>query len=406
MPFSFFTKKRKNSNQTYLSLDVGTEFVKTVIFDLAGNKVNVRGVGRVRQPISAVKNGQVTNVKNVVDTSKSAIEKATLSIQSFPPTDVAIGVAGELVRGIPVVVNYNREKPEEKITFDEVSKVMDKIQEMSMQEARKIFVESTGKENPLVKPINTTVVDAYIDEYRVETPIGFPGKAVKLTIYTTYAPLIHIGALDSVAKALKLHPILISAEPFAVARSLKGAREENFESIIIDVGGGTTDIAIVKKGGVVDTHMIAFGGRVFTKRIAQEMNIDYDKAEKMKIDYSNNGLERPIANIVKKAVSKDMHLWITGVELALKEFTSVKVFPSTILLCGGGSLLPEIKDALIQHPWTDVLQFERVPKVVFLKPENIDSINDPDGLAMGIDMVTPLSLARLVLDLQDEMKGA
>ncbi len=404
MPLPFFSKKYKDQNQVYISLDVGTEFVKVIVFSVEDNMVVVKGAGKTRQPISAVKNGQVTNIKNVVDTSKSAIEKAVEGMKGFIPQDVIMGVAGELVRGVSVIANYNRDNVDAKITFEEVLKVFEKIKDASLQEAQHIFIETTGKNNPQIRQINASIVDSYIDEYRVETVLGFPGKNVKLTIYSTYAPLVHVGALDNVAKSLKLKPLLIAAEPFAVARSVVGARDESFEAIIIDIGGGTTDIAIVKKGGVVDTHMLAFGGRVFTKRIAQEMNIDYDKAEKFKMDYTEGTLDRATANIVKKAVSKDINLWITGVELALKEFGGVKVFPSSILLCGGGSLLPEIKDALIQHPWTDILPFNRVPKVVFLKPENIDSVVDEKNLAQGIEMVTPLSLARLVLDLKNNLE--
>lgn len=404
MPFSLFSKKQKGHEVIYLSLDIGTEFVKAIIFSIDNNQVNVKGVSKVRQPISAVKSGQVTNIKNVVDTSKSAIEKAMEGIQSFAPQDVIMGIAGELVKGVSVIANYNRENPEAKITMEEVVKVYEKIKQPSLEEARTIFIETSGNAKPEIKSINASIVDSYIDGYRVETAIGFPGKNTKLTIYSTYAPLVHVGALENIAKQLKLKPWLIAAEPFAVARSVVGAREESFEAIIIDIGGGTTDLAIVKKGGVVDTHMLAFGGRVFTKRIAQELNIDYEKAEKMKIDYSTGALDRPNANIVAKAISKDIPLWVTGVELALKEFSTLKVFPSSILLCGGGSLLPEIKDALIQHPWTDVLPFNRVPKVVFLKPENIDSVIDPANLATGIDMITPLSLARLSIDIQNNLE--
>lgn len=404
MPFSLFSKKQKNQEQIYLSLDIGTEFVKAIIFSCSDGMIHIKGVSRVHQPLSAVKSGQVTNVKNVVDTSRVAIEHAMDGVKSFPPQDVIMGMAGELVRGVSVVANYNRDNPEVKITVDEVMKIFEKVTKHASDEAKKLFIETSGKNDPQIKAIHASIVDSNIDGYHVETVQGFPGKSIKLSIYSSYAPLVHVGALENIAKSLKLKPKLITAEPFAVARSVRGARDESFEAVIIDIGGGTTDLALVQKGGVVDTHMIAFGGRVFTKRIAQEMHVDYEKAEKLKLDYSAGTLDRAIANIIKKAIMKDIGLWVMGVELALKEFSSVKVFPTSLLLCGGGSLLPEIKDALIEHPWTDVLPFNRVPKVVFLDPSNIDSIDDPHALAQGIDMVTPLSLARLLLDIQNNLE--
>lgn len=405
MAFSFFSKKQKqHEQQLYLSLDIGTEFIKAVVFSTENDTIAVHGVGKVRQLVSNPKNGQIANIKSLVETTKSAIEKAMDGIDSFQPTEVIMGIAGELVKGISVIANYNREQPESKITMDEVMKIFDKIKNPSMEEAKNIFIEYSGNTKPQIRSINASIIEAFIDGVRVENVLDATGKNIKLTIYSTYAAISHVGSLDQLAKQLKLKPLLIAAEPFAVARSIVGARDEGFDAIVIDIGGGTSDITIIKKGVVVDTHMIAFGARVFTKRIAQEMHVDFEKAEKLKQEYVAGALDEITKKTVQAAIEKDKTSWLEGIVLTLKEFETVKVFPSSILLCGGGALLPETKISIINYDWTHVLPFNRVPKVTFILPQNIDKLEDPKKLADSIDMVTSLALARLTLDVKHNLE--
>lgn len=398
MAFNFFSKKNITDTNAYISLDIGTEFVKAIIFQVENENVICLGFGKTRQPISAMKGGTVTNIRNVVDTSRHAISKALEGVEILPPKKAVLGIAGELVKGVSVTANYERINPEEKITMEEVQKVVAQVMEPSLQQARQIFLEQGGSDDTQLRIVNSTIIDTYIDDYRVINPLGFQGKRVKFTIYNVYAPLMHVGAMESICEQLGLIPYIIAAEPFAVSRSVKGARELNFDAIIIDIGGGTTDVAVVQKGAVVDTQMFAFGGRVFTKRIAADLGVDYHQAEAMKIQYTQGELERPLASQVRKAISKDIELWVSGVEIALREFKEIKVFPSQILLCGGGTLLPEIKSALSEYPWTSLMPFNRMPKVTFLSPERLDSIIDKTLKLTKPEDVTPVSLARLVLD--------
>src|SRR5690606_11789496 len=128
--------------------------------------------------------------------------------------------------------------------------------------------------------------------YKVSNPIGFQGKEIIIQLYTAFAPMVHIGALERTASELDLDLIAVAAEPFAVSRAVIGAdAASNFTAILIDVGGGTTDIAVVDDGGVQGTKMFGIGGRAFTKAIATELDLDYAAAESIKIELSKNTLD-------------------------------------------------------------------------------------------------------------------
>src|SRR6185369_14519205 len=181
----------------------------------------------------------------------------------------------------------------------------------------------TGMKELEVKLENTAIVDVQIDGYRVTNPVGFQGKDVSIQLFNAFAPMVHLGALQSVAQDLDLNLVNIAAEPFAVAKCVGGQDSSEFSAIFIDIGGGTTDIALVNNGGVEGTKMFAIGGRSFTKRIAQAVGTSFDKAEAMKLDYAAGKLSDKAAATVKEAIAGDIDVWISGVELSLAEFNRV-----------------------------------------------------------------------------------
>ncbi len=257
----------------------------------------------------------------------------------------------------------------------------------------------TGKKELEVKLVNAAVVDVHIDGYRVTNPVGFQGKDVTIQIFNAFAPMVHLGALQTVAADLDLNLVNIAAEPFAVAKSVGADDSTEFSAIFIDIGGGTSDIAVVNNGGVEGTQMFAIGGRSFTKRIASSLGITFDSAEKLKLDHSAGKLDAKKEKEVSEALKNDAETWISGVELALGEFDNLEHLPNRILLCGGGSALPEIKEALIHESWYKGLPFTRKPTVDFVKPKEVNRVIDSTGELTSPQDITPMGLANLALDI-------
>ncbi|MHB8362496.1 MAG: cell division FtsA domain-containing protein [Patescibacteria group bacterium] len=397
-----FGRKSKLDDKTFFSLDIGTEFVKVLVCDIEEDNVVILGFGKERQPLNAMKGGVVTNIKSVVSTCQKAIDLAMEGLDMDIPKKTVIGIAGELVKGVGVKINYEREDPEQKIDEAEIKRILDKIHATAHDEAIKKFTDATGSDKTQIKLINATVTDTFIDDYKISSPIGFQGKKVTLNIYFVYTPLVFAGALDDILKQLDLTPIITAVQPFAIARSVKGSRDLNFDAIIIDVGGGTTDIALVTQGSFQDTKMFAMGGRSFTKRIASDLQISYEDAEKAKIEYAEMDIDKALSLKVRDAVKKDLDLWISGIEISLEDMEDVKVYPDQILLCGGGSKLQEIRSKLVEYPWSVILPFHRNPKINFLSPEKIDGIVDKTLQLTRPEDVTPVALARIVLDIMKD----
>ncbi|OYW41694.1 hypothetical protein B7Z28_02280 [Candidatus Saccharibacteria bacterium 32-45-3] len=189
--------------------------------------------------------------------------------------------------------------------------------------------------------------------------------------------MVHIGAIERTADELDLDLLAVAAEPFAVSRTMLGTNSSSdFTAILADVGGGTTDVAVVNDGGVEGTKMFGIGGRSFTRTIASELSLSYEDAEKLKVNIEEPNIKPSVKQELERATEKTLAVWVSGVELALSEFDSVDHLPSRILLCGGGASLKKIPEALGAKQWWKDLPFTKQPTVQLISPDDVVDIQD------------------------------
>jgi len=309
-----------------------------------------------------------------------------------------MGIAGELVKGATTSLSYSRREPNTKIDLAELKNIVHKIQWKAFDKVRSELAFETGFNEIDVKLVNAAIVDVKIDGYKVGNPIGFQGKDVDIGIFNAFAPLVHFGALQTIGAELNKELMAVTAEPYAVARCMGSTDGANFSSIFMDIGGGTTDIAVVNNGSVDGTRMFNLGGRTFTKRLAQSLNVSFNEAEEIKISYSTDKLEKQSHKIVREAMKSDCEVWLSGVALTLAEFEDVDILPAKIMLCGGGSLLPEIKEVLETREWFKKLPFARKPQIGFIETQMVSNMIDETKRLKGAQDITPMALANLGLE--------
>lgn len=387
------------TNDQYLvALDIGTEFAKALIAKVKGDELEVIGVGRASQSLSDMQSGAIADITGVVANCEKALATAE-EMAGISPRQAIIGIAGELVKGLTTTVKYRRPNPEKALDTAEIELIIDRAQGRTLERAKQQLELETGKKDVEVKLVNSAIVSIHIDTYKVSNPIGFQGKEVVIQLYTAFAPMVHIGALERTANQLDLELMAVAAEPFAVSRSVIGTdAASNFTAILIDVGGGTTDIAVVDDGGVQGTRMFGIGGRAFTKSIATELDTSYEKAEQAKLSLKNGDLSAGEKTKILKAIDKTLRVWLDGVELALSEFTNIDHLPHRILLCGGGASLASLVTALKEENWYKDLPFTRKPTIELIDPEQAVDINDATGHVTDHTLITALGLLRVGYD--------
>jgi cell division protein FtsA len=393
-------QKRQESDdkQHIVALDIGTEFVKALIAKLEDDQLTIVGVGRIRQDVSDMHSGAIADIAGVVQNCEQALTQAEEQA-GLQAKRVVIGIAGELVKGVTNTIRYRRPQPDRPLDVQEMEFIIENVQERAQGKAQKQIALETGNEEVEVKLVNSALVSIHIDGYKVSNPIGFQGKDVAVQIYTAFAPMVHIGALERVADELALELVAVAAEPFAVSRSVLGNdASSNFTAILTDVGGGTTDIAVVNDGGVEGTKMFGIGGRSFTRTIASEMDLGYKEAEKLKVNLNHEQIKPTIKKEAEAAIDKTIEVWLAGVELALGEFDSVDHLPNRILLCGGGSSLTQLVEALESREWYKELPFTKRPSVHHISPSEVVGIDDATGDVTDHTYITAMGLLRVGYD--------
>lgn len=388
----------KDQDHYLVGLDIGTEFVKALIARINGENLEIIGVGRTRQGVSDMHSGAIADINGVVRNCEDALAQAE-EMAGLQAKRAVIGIAGELVKGVTNTIRYRRPQPDRPLDVAEMEFIIERVQERAQNKAQKQIALETGNEDVEVKLVNSALVSIHIDGYKVSNPIGFQGRDVAVQIYTAFAPMVHIGALEKVADELALDLIAVAAEPFAVSRSVLGNdASSNFTAVLADVGGGTTDIAVVNDGGVEGTKMFGIGGRSFTRTIASDMELSYDDAEKLKCNLEHEKIKHDVRDKAKKAVERTLDVWLDGVELALSEFDSVDHLPNRILLCGGGASLTQLTEALKEREWYKDLPFTKRPTIQLIKPSEVVGISDPTGYVSDHTFVTAMGLLRVGYD--------
>ena len=388
---------------TILGLDIGTEYVKAVLARPAKKgDLEILGIGKAKQKNGSMIAGAVADIPAVV----AACEDALVAVEDtagMRAETAVVGIAGELIKGSTTTVRYSRKDPSKPISESEMDEIIKKVQQKSGEVARKTVAVETGNDNVEVRLINSAIVSLTIDGYKIVNPIGFKGSELVIQFYTAFAPMIHVAAIEKVCAELNLDLLTLAVEPFAVCRACLGDEaDSNFSSIVVDIGGGTTDVAVIDDGGVEGTKMFSIGGRSFTHQIAETCGVDFDTAEEYKLALDTGELDDALKAKVETGVSRNLSVWLAGIEVALEDFEPMGPLPRSVLLCGGGASLSLLQEHLAISDWYTSLPFARRPVIHLLDvaelPNLIMKELPEDAPALDHSFATAIGLVRVGTD--------
>lgn len=386
-----FNYQEEESFRYRLVMDVGTEFLKMAMVEFNHQERNIISFARVKQDYGNMDGGAITNIEGVSLKAREALEE----IRDHTPhqaLDMMAGLAGEFVKGILISYDIAREKVNKKISKKELESIMNAGKEKAYQKALKMAELETGIKDVELELIHYNLVEIKVDGYKVNNPEQFQGKNIRVLAFYTFAPLVQIGALRTIARNLGLSLIGIVPEPLAIANSILNTESYEFGAIIIDIGGGTTDIALIRNGGIEGSRMFAMGGRSFTRTLASNFNISLEEAEELKLAYSI-GESCKNYNRIDKLVKSDLNILYQGIELSLKDMAQGEVLPRNIYFCGGGSALKGLVSGFENLKIEDSLPFGQKVFIEMLDAVEIKAIIDIHKFMQGIQFTTPKALA-------------
>jgi len=336
------------------SISVGLDIGTTKIVALVGrknefNKVEVLGVGKSKS--LGVHRGVVNNITQTIQSIQQAVEDAKIN-SGHSVTEVSVGIAGQHIRSIQHSDYITRENPEEVIGEDDIQKLIQQVYKLVMLPGEEI--------------IHVLPQEYKVDgQGEVKEPIGMHGGRLEANFHVVVGQVSSIKNIGRCIKSAGLSMANITLEPLASSEAVLSFEEKEAGVALIDIGGGTTDLAIFKDGIIRHTAVIPFGGNVITEDIKEGCSIIEKQAELLKIKFGSAwpgenrdteivsipGLQgRDPKEISLKTLSKIINARV--VEIIEQVFLEIKNYGHNdqkkkliggVVLTGGGSQLKHLK---------------------------------------------------------------
>ncbi|MGM9986603.1 MAG: cell division protein FtsA [Bacillaceae bacterium] len=260
-----------NSNEYYISLDIGTSSVKVIIGEMVGETLNIIGVGNVKS--NGLKKGSIVDIDETVKTIKKAIEQAERMVGILIDR-VIVGINANHVQLVESNGVVAVSSPDKVIGDEDVARVIDAARVISVAPEREII-------DVVPKQFVVDGVDG-IKDPRVMMGVRLEVEGTLITGSKTY---LH-NIIRCVERA-GLEVVDICLQPLAASTICLSADEKNYGVGLIDIGGGQTTVSVFKDNAIVDTFTIPLGGENITKDISIVMKISTEEAEKIKLKYGH-----------------------------------------------------------------------------------------------------------------------
>ena len=333
-----------------VGLDIGTTKIVAMIGEKNQfNKVKVIGVGKSQS--LGVHRGVVNNITQTIQSIKIAVDEAQ-SRSGIEVKEVAVGIAGQHIRSLQHSDYITRENPDEVINDNDIDKLIDQVYKLVMLPGEEI--------------IHVLPQDFKVDgQSEIKEPIGMYGSRLEANFHIVVGQVSSIRNIGKCIKSSGLEMGDITLEPLASSDAVLSNEEKEAGVALIDIGGGTTDVAIFKDGIIKHTAVIPFGGNVITEDIKEGCSIIGNQAEQLKIKFGSAwpgenkdseivsipGLRgRDPKEISLKTLSKIINARVVEIieqaYLEIKNYgheDSKKKLIAGIVLTGGGSQLRHLK---------------------------------------------------------------
>ncbi|TYQ00417.1 cell division protein FtsA [Tenacibaculum adriaticum] len=338
------------NNKIAVGLDIGT----TKIVAMIGRKneygkIEVLGIGKAKS--LGVKRGVVNNITQTIQSIQQAVDEAE-SVSGQKINDVVVGIAGQHIRSLHHSDYITRSNADEVIKADDIDNLVNQVHKLVML---------PGEEIIHVLP-QEFKVDSQPD---IKEPVGMYGGRLEANFHVVVGQVSSIRNIGRCVKSAGLNLADITLEPLASASAVLSREEKEAGVALIDIGGGTTDLAIFKDGIIRHTAVIPFGGNVITEDIKEGCSIIEKQAELLKVKFGSAwpgenketeivsipGLRgREPKEITLKNLSKIIHARvqeiIEHVYLEIKNYgheTQKGKLIAGIVLTGGGSQLKHLR---------------------------------------------------------------
>lgn len=260
------------SSEIVVGLDIGTTKIACLVGrKTENNKIEILGIGRSES--IGVTRGVVSNIEKTVASIRAAVEEAERE-SGVNIRLVNVGIAGQHIKSLQHRGIRTRKNGDEEITRQDIDMLIEDMHKLVML---------PGEEIIHALPQEFTVDS----ETGIKDPVGMCGTRLEANFHIITG---QISAIKNIYKCVTKAGLTVEAltlEPLASAAAVLSEEEKEAGIVLVDIGGGTTDIAIFQDGIIRHTAVIPFGGNIITEDIKQGCTIMRNQAELLKVKFGS-----------------------------------------------------------------------------------------------------------------------
>jgi len=270
--------KRIQNKEIICGVDIGTTKICVLIVELGEENGDANIIGIGQHPSKGLRKGVVVNLERTISSIEKAMEEAEM-MAGVEVSDVYVGIAGDHIRSINStgVIAISRAG----------KKRVDESNQISEHDIQRVLDWAKGVSLPMDREILHILPQEFIvdDQPGIKDPVGMSGQRLEAHVHIVTGAITSAKNIVNCIKGAGLTVRDLVLEPLASAYAVLDEDEKDLGVALVDIGGGTTDVAVFFEGGVQHTGVIGLGGENVTKDIAHMLRTPIQQAEQIKIDH-------------------------------------------------------------------------------------------------------------------------
>lgn len=373
------------------AMDIGTRNIAGVIGMQEGDVFHVIATEISEHKSRAMVDGQIHDIDQAAATALEVKQKLESRL-GIKLKRVAIAAAGRVLRTCQVKVEKSLEQDIE-IDADFVSS----LEIEGIQRAQMTLDEGSEKEDKTqYYCVGYSVINYYLNGYVMTKLTGHKGKSAGVELLATFLPLTVVDSLYSVVNRIGLEVSSLTLEPIAAINATIPQDLRLLNLALVDIGAGTSDIALTKDGSVFAYAMASIAGDEITERISQQYLVDFATGEKIKTSLATGKDRIRFTDILKKKHEIAASEILRDIEDMIRQLASTisgkilefnRKSPNAVFLVGGGSRIPLLPQILAEQLGLPE------DRVAVRGRDVIKGVRFSDRKLYGPESVTPFGIA-------------
>ncbi|KXG78932.1 cell division protein FtsA [Thermotalea metallivorans] len=382
------TAMQRNVHGMIFSLDIGTRNVVGIVGKREGDKYIILDAEMMEHPSRSMYDGQIHDIDKVAQVAQK-VKEALENRLGFQLKQVAIAAAGRALKTYRVTVSREIDLSKE------IDKAMiDSLEMEGIQKAQELLEKEDHGKGHTYYCVGYTVVNYYLNDGLITSLRGHRGHKIGADILATFLPHVVVNSLYTVMDRIGLEVVNLTLEPIAAIHVAIPPKLRLLNLALVDIGAGTSDIALTQDGTVVAYAMASVAGDEITEALAKTYLLDFDTAEKLKqeLNKKDSHVFTDIVGISYTVTTQEIIEKISKVIEGLAAEIAGKIMeyngkaPSAVFCIGGGSQISTFTTYLAEKLG---LPKERV---VVRGTEIIENIEFQCEKLEGPEFITPIGI--------------